>query len=147
MLKSLGNKKILKVGAIDYAKEQELKRQYLRSLETDMRHDRERYATRITEATGGMTPQQFGTAIARWYGFRDDAKVDMTWAARDMAMPVDVVKVKWRGVDKLGLLDPLLADILNGESIGIRQWEEVWPQAMVAARGYVLPQKAKVGAK
>ena len=59
-------------------------------------------------------------------------------------MSAAILKLKLLAVDAQGLLDPVLGLIMNGGAVPIRQWEEVYPLAQIAARGYILPQNAKV---
>ena len=143
-IKPLDAVPIRKIAALDYEKFVELRRQYLRDVNPLIAIDRAMYASAVLKATGGMEPQAYAAALQRWYGYRDDARVDLAWAARDIGMSAAVFKLKLQAVDATGTLDPVLGLLMNGGAVPVRMWEECIPLAQIAARGYVLPRTARV---
>ena len=130
------------VGTFDYAKHLEFRREYLKAIEPFIKRDRDRFEASVREATGWGS-RRYAEKYAEYWEEYEDAKVDLAWAARSVgAKDAAEFKAALDARLKSGLVDPkqgaidlVLAGLLGGGTIGIRQWEEVYPLAVLVWRG------------
>lgn len=143
------------VGSPDYDKFILLRREYLRSMEGEFARARLQYEQYIEEATRSTTVVDGKPVIvpgwdsktyaAKYYAFwqhYEEAKVDLAWAAKDLGVKAETFKAIIEKRIAQGYVDPnyggvdlVLAGIVRGSSVGIRQWEEVYTLAQTILRG------------
>lgn len=115
------------------------KQQYLRALEPAQERDRQRFSAAIQEATGLDAKAYLAAYAAEWERY-EDAKVDLAWAADEMYVTPDVLtKALMRQLKVTGGIDPVAGVFLHTgdrkQTIGIRQFEEVYPILQTYLRG------------
>lgn len=122
-----------KIVGPDANKLKELRRQYVRNLQGAMKRDRQQFAEAVKEVTGWEDPKAYSAAYA-WYWERyEDAKVDLSYAAADLGVTDKRLRAAIDRFVDAGQADTVAAGLVDGEGIGIRQYEEVIP----LLRGYL----------
>lgn len=120
----------------DYDRDAErLKRQqYFRPFQAPMEADRARHEGAILEATG-LQARAWGQAYIRAYNDYEGG-IDLARASRYWGASVDTVKDKAIAAVRAGqVLDPVIAGLVRGKRVGIRQFEEVYPLGLALIKG------------
>lgn len=120
----------------------ELRRKYVRPLETSLIGDRARYAAALLEASG-LTPEEYSSGLTKVF-VSYDAPVDLERAARDVGVTSDylVAALKYYAINT-AVLDPVLRTWIdepikgNRLAMGIDQHHESIPFLHLALRGYI----------
>lgn len=126
--------KVGKIFSRDYRKVEELQAQYLTEIKHLLDQDRVQYAAAIKEASG-LDPQAYAAGLSKWYRYYDEAKVDLVWAARDLATTPAKLQAALKAYpwpEHLARAASVLSVVAEGDAIGIRQWEEVVEAAWLA---------------
>lgn len=116
----------------DYQASLLLRQQYARALEPFLARDRATYEAAVKEATG-MDAKAYAAAYAAlWEGY-EDARIGLPEAARSLGVDAEDLRVRLLAAAKGNALDPVLSVLLlegpRRRTLGIRQWEEVYPAA------------------
>lgn len=125
-----------------YDDAEKLRAQYIaRSLTPFIDGDRAKFNEATVEATG-LSAKEWQAAYARAWEAYEDAKVDLAWAANQLRVSprrlesAIVNGLKQRSAEGYAVpVNPnTLTGLAAGQSIGIRQWERVYPAAQVLLR-------------
>jgi hypothetical protein len=122
----------------NYDKLRRLRQLYLSDLGRQVQKDQEQY-TEAVKLANGLTPQANARLYARWWDRYQEQDFNLARIERELGVPRDQVVAALKEINqKTGSLDPVLAGLLQPQELPIRseQWEEVFPQAMSAMRGY-----------
>ncbi len=129
------------VGSADYNAYVTLRREYLKDLTTSLRVARELYSEAVFEATG-WTAAKYAASYAAYWEAYEDARVDLAWVARDRSVDVKYLRDLLTRRLAAGYNDPnyggvdlVLASLLRGNVIGIRQYEEVYGLLDIILKG------------
>lgn len=116
----------------DYKASLELKQQYVRRLEPFLERDRGQYEAAIKEISG-MDGKTYAKAYGAFWEHYEDGRIGIEQAAASLGVKVEDFRGKMIEAAKGNALDPVLAVFLlegpRRRTIGIRQWEEVYPAA------------------
>ena len=100
----------------------ELRQKYLRDLAGPVDDDRRIHRRSVLEATG-LEPDEWSAAFAKLYASHD-ADVGLDRAAADCGVTPARLREAMDAKRKRGGLDLILATLLDGGKVGIRQWSE-----------------------
>lgn len=135
------NEPPLAVTSPDYEKFRQLRREYLKSMETQMELDKSLYTQAVKEATGWDT-KTYAEKYAEYWERYEDAQIDLVWAAADLYTTPAILKAvllkriqQGNTNPETGGVDFVLARLAQGKLVEIRQYEEVHALALTILRG------------
>lgn len=135
----------------DYDVLRDLRQKYLRNLLQAIEDDRLLAGRVVLEATTtqtavGLAPDVWAKEVGNFWARYEEADVDVAWAANDLGVTPEAFVEALRKVDEAGRavgagLDPVLGNFVqkHPQPLGIRQWEEVYPLALLAVQGKLVP--------
>ena len=141
----------LNLGATDEGQAREFRQQYMSDLKRYLNRDRRVYEEAVKEVTG-WTAKEWSTRYAAEWERYEDARVDLAWVARDLHVPQNQLKdamnralqqklvIRYQDHQKIEVapaIDLVFGTLIRGGSIGIRQYEELFPSAYATLRGVV----------
>ena len=122
----------LRLESPDYDAGRELQIQYGRKIEDFLARDRAVYEAAVKEATG-LSSVKYSELYAWMWTRYEDANVDLAWAANDLGCTPELLfglmKARVEASERLPLdkrLDIVAGGLLQGKTIGIRQYEEIY---------------------
>lgn len=136
-LKGIAELKISKLASYDYAKFQELRRQYLdavKELKPLMAQDRAGYERAIKLATG-WDGNTYAKKLQEFYAWYEDAKIDLKRAAYEVGVTEAKFVAALGSYEQKAYLLPTLTVLTGGGVINQRQWEQAFPIAVQIVKG------------
>lgn len=110
------------------------RQQYLRPFTGPMESDRQRHSVAVKEATG-LKPEEWGKAyVAAFNAY--EGPIDLERASRYWGVEPDRIKEAAIAAVRAGNpVDPVIAGLVRGKKVGVRQFEEVFGVGLVLLKG------------
>jgi len=135
----------LELKVYDAKEYRRLKQQYLRKLEPFLERDKAQYRIAVKEATG-FDSKTYALKYSTYWESYEDAKVDLAFAARYVGCEPEALRGNLLSAVKAGYYVSPVASMFvhtgdKARAIGIRQFEEVFPELMRWAHPPILEGK------
>lgn len=126
----------LRLQSPDYNVLKDLRQKYLRDLEGPIKDDRQAHGRAVKEATG-LEADAWAKIYSQTYAAYE-APVTLDRAARELGLGARELGDRLQSyLQRTGSLDPVLAALMRGQRIPVRQYEEAFPLLMLSAKGLV----------
>lgn len=120
---------------VDEDQLRELRQQYFRDLAEPMEDQRKIHARAVKRATGWEPKEWAKEYLSAFYEY--EGRVSSARAARDLGVTEVEFKIRVETyIATTGVGTFQLAALVDGDKIGIRQWEQEYPRAQLVIRGY-----------
>jgi hypothetical protein len=125
----------------DYERLKRLRQLYLGDLAAAVKRDGDDYAVAVAK-TNGLSLAANARAYGQFWARYAETDFDLARIELELGMPREVFLPAFREyAAKTGSLDPIIAGLLQTPPLAVRSehWEEAFPLAQLAIKGYVQP--------
>ncbi len=117
-----------KLTSLDYERQKDLQAKFLSDIGSSIEKD-QKYYNEVLSQTNNLNSLDNSKLFARIYS-RYSGTRNLEQASKELETSSDFLTTKLKQGTTKQPLDPILILLLQGESVTIEQWEEIFPQAM-----------------
>ncbi len=114
--------------SLDYERQKDLHTKFLSDINSSIEEDQKHYTKALTK-TNNLNSLDNSKLFARIYSRYSEVR-NIEQAAKELETSSEILINKLKQGATKQTLDPILILLLQGESVRIEQWEEIFPQAM-----------------
>ncbi len=117
-----------KLISLDYERQKDLQAKFLSDIGSSIEKDQKHY-NEVLDKTNNLNSLDNSKLFARIYS-RYSGTRNLEQASKELETSSEILSNKLKQGTTKQVLDPILILLLQGESVTIEQWEEIFPQAM-----------------